>query len=87
MFVQRYYIISKQPLFSNNQISLAARLTGNTEAGFRWGSTDTRAGNLEQTREDGWFFLGVKVLNAATVMRRGSFVCLKALKANKLRLD
>lgn len=48
---------------------------------------DTWAGNVEQTREDGCFCWGVKVLKAASVVRRRSFVCLKAQKANELRLD
>lgn len=95
VYTKRYYIISKQLLFSRSQISLAVRLTGSTEtgltgsteAGFRGGSTNTRAGNLEQTREDGGVFLGVKVLKAASMMHRGSFVCLKPLKAKEIRLD
>lgn len=61
MFAQRYYIMSKSPLFSGNKIRLAVRLTESTGAGFRGGSTDTWAGNLEQMREDSWF-LGVKIL-------------------------
>lgn len=69
MFPQRYYIISKQPLFTHNQIILAVRLTVGTKAGFRWGATSTQAGNLKQTREDGYVFLGVKVFKAASVMR------------------